>query len=149
MSVDLPSILVNADDMVKMTGIYEGEKHCLLTHGPSGAHISTDAPKDNNGRGEAFSPTDLVGAALGSCMLTVMAIGAEKDGVNLVNSRFSVEKEMIQTPRKIAKLTVVLHMPQNIPIDYRRKLENIAMNCPVKLSLHPEMQIPVQFHYDI
>lgn len=135
--------------MVKMTALYEGEKHCQLTHGPSGAHISTDAPKDNNGRGEAFSPTDLVGAALGSCMLTVMAITAEKDGVSLLNSRMSVEKEMHQTPRRIAKLTVTLHLPEDLPTEYRRKLENIAHNCPVKLSLHPEMQIPVQFHYDI
>lgn len=135
--------------MVNMTGIYEGEKHCQLTHGPSGAHISTDAPKDNNGRGEAFSPTDLVGAALGSCMLTVMSIAAEKDGVSLLNSRMSVDKEMQQTPRKIAKLTVVLHLPQTLPTEYRRKLETIAHNCPVKLSLHPDLQIPVQFHYDI
>lgn len=135
--------------MVNMKAIYEGEKHCQLTHGPSGAHISTDAPKDNNGRGEAFSPTDLVGAALGSCMLTVMAIAAEKDGVSLLNSRMSVDKEMHQTPRRISKLTVALHLPQALPAEYRRKLETIAHNCPVKLSLHPDLQIPVQFHYDI
>ncbi|MNL81958.1 hypothetical protein D3C87_2092140 [compost metagenome] len=78
-----------------------------------------------------------------------MAITAEKDGVSLLNSRMSVEKEMHQTPRRIAKLTVTLHLPQDLPPEYRRKLENIAHNCPVKLSLHPEMQIPVQFHYDI
>ena len=135
--------------MVKMSGIYEGEKHCQLSHGPSNAQISTDAPKDNNGRGEAFSPTDLVGAALGACMLTVMSIAAEKDGVSMVNSRMTVEKDMHASPRRISKLTVVLHLPQGIATDYRRKLEDIAHNCPVKLSLHPEMQIPVQFHYDI
>ncbi|UOF00128.1 OsmC family protein [Bdellovibrio reynosensis] len=135
--------------MVKMTAVYQGEKHCELTHGPSNAQISTDAPKDNNGKGEAFSPTDLLGAATGSCMLTVMAIAAEKDGVNLKNAWVTVEKEMSTAPRKVAKLNVVLHMPQSIPQDYRKKLEDIALNCPVKLSLHPDLQMPVLFHYDI
>ncbi|MNS94949.1 OsmC-like protein [compost metagenome] len=135
--------------MVKMTATYQGEKHCELIHEPSGAKIGTDAPKDNNGRGALFSPTDLVGAALGSCMLTVMAIAAERDGVSLKGSRVNIEKEMSATPRKIAKLNVVLHMPQNLPTDYRRKLEDIAHNCPVKLSLNPDLQIPVLFHYDL
>ena len=135
--------------MVKMRAEYQGDKHCELIHEPSGAKIATDAPKDNNGRGALFSPTDLVGAALGSCMLTVMAIAAERDGVSLNGSRVNVEKEMSATPRKIAKLNVVLHMPQNLPTDYRRKLEDIAHNCPVKLSLNPDLQIPVLFHYDL
>lgn len=135
--------------MVKMTALYEGEKHCEITHEPSSSKIGTDAPRDNNGKGQLFSPTDLVGAALGSCMLTVMAIGAEKDGVMLKGSRVNVEKEMSAHPRKIAKLTVSLHMPQSIPHEYRKKLEDIAHNCPVKLSLSSEMQIPVVFHYDI
>lgn len=135
--------------MVKMTAVYHGEKHCEITHGPSNASIATDAPKDNNGKGEAFSPTDLVGAATGSCMLTVMAIAAERDGVDLKNSRVTVEKEMHASPRRISKLTVVLHLPQSVPHDYRAKLESIANNCPVKLSLHPDLQMPVAFHYDI
>jgi len=135
--------------MVKMSATYQGEKHCELFHEPSGSKIGTDAPKDNNGRGALFSPTDLVGAALGSCMLTVMAIAAERDGVSLKGARVNVEKEMSATPRKIAKLNVVLHMPQNLPTDYRRKLEEIAHNCPVKLSLSPDLQIPVLFHYDL
>lgn len=135
--------------MVKMTAVYEGEKHCEITHGPSNSTIGTDAPRDNNGKGELFSPTDLVGAATGSCMLTVMAITAEKDGVNIKGSRVTVEKEMHANPRRIAKLNVVLHLPQSVPHDYRKKLETIAHNCPVRLSLHPDMQIPVVFHYDI
>lgn len=135
--------------MVKMTAVYQGEKHCEITHGPSGAVISTDAPKDNNGKGEAFSPTDMVGAATGSCMLTVMAIAAEKDGVSLLNSRVTVEKEMNPNPRKVAKLTVVLHLPQSVPHEYRKKLQDIALSCPVKLSLHPDVLMPVVFHYDI
>jgi uncharacterized OsmC-like protein len=135
--------------MVKMMALYQGEKHCEITHEPSQAKIATDAPKDNNGLGMAFSPTDLVGAALGSCMLTVMSIAAEKDGVDLKGSRVNVEKEMAANPRKIAKLNVVLHLPQAISVDYRRKLETIAHNCPVKLSLSSEMQVPVLFHYDL
>ncbi|MNJ93395.1 OsmC-like protein [compost metagenome] len=135
--------------MVKMSAVYRGEKHCEITHEPSASKIGTDAPKDNNGRGQLFSPTDLVGAALGSCMLTVMAIAAEKDGVSIKGSRVNVEKEMSANPRKIAKLNVVLHMPQNIPHEYRRTLEAVGLNCPVKLSLHPDVQLPIVFHYDL
>lgn len=135
--------------MVKMSGNYQGHKHSEIKHGPSGATLETDAPKDNNGKGEAFSPTDLVGAAMGSCMMTVMAITAEKDGVELKGARFEVEKEMGVNPRRIVKLNVVLHMPQSVPHDYRKKLEQIALTCPVKQSVHPDMQVPVLFHYDI
>lgn len=135
--------------MVKMSAVYQGEKHCELTHEPSGAQIATDAPRDNNGKGEEFSPTDLVGAATGSCMLTVMAIAAEKDGVFLKGSRVTVTKEMTANPRRISRLTVVLHLPQSIPHDYRRKLEAIALGCPVKISLHPDIDMPVTFHYDM
>ncbi|KYG60595.1 OsmC family protein [Bdellovibrio bacteriovorus] len=135
--------------MVKMEAHYQGEKHCELTHVPSGARIGTDAPKDNNGKGELFSPTDLLGAATGSCMLTVMAIAADKDGVELKGSRVTVEKEMALNPRRVAKLHIVLHLPQSVPHDYRKKLEDIALNCPVKLSLHPDLQTPILFHYDI
>jgi putative redox protein len=135
--------------MVKVTVTYEGEKHCDLVHEPSQAHISTDAPKDNNGKGEAFSPTDLVAAATGSCILTVMAIMAEKEGVNLKGSYTTVEKEMVLNPRRIGRLTVNVFMPKNIESEYRKKLENAAMTCPVKKSLHPEMELPIQFHYSI
>nr|BFD58158.1 OsmC family protein [Bdellovibrio sp. CKG001]BFD61585.1 OsmC family protein [Bdellovibrio sp. HM001]BFD65370.1 OsmC family protein [Bdellovibrio sp. HAGR004] len=135
--------------MVKMSAVYQGEKHCEITHGPSSSRIETDAPRDNNGKGEAFSPTDLLGAAMGSCMMTVMAIAAEKDGVELKGARVEVEKEMGTNPRRIVKLNVVLHMPQSVPHDYRKKLEDIAMTCPVKQSVHPDMQVPVLFHYDI
>ncbi|WP_413289738.1 OsmC family protein [Bdellovibrio sp. HCB337] len=135
--------------MVKVTAKYEGEKHCELTHGPSQATIVTDAPKDNNGKGEAFSPTDLVAAATGSCILTVMAIMAEKDGVDLKGAYTTVEKEMFLNPRRIGKLTINVFMPKHIEDTYRQKLENTAMTCPVKKSLHPEMQLPIQFHYSL
>lgn len=135
--------------MVKITGIYEGEKHCELTHGPSLSKIATDAPKDNFGRGEAFSPTDLAAAALGSCMMTVMGIYAEKNNIVLTGSRFSVEKHMKQNPRMISELDVQLDLPQALSESERDTLENIALNCPVKLSLHPDIKMTITFNYKV
>ena len=135
--------------MIQMTGVYQGHKHCELKHGPSGATIATDAPKDNNGKGEAFSPTDLVSIATGSCMMTVMAIHAEKESVSLEGAHMSVTKEMQATPRKISRITVNLHLPKAIASDFRKKLEEAALNCPVKKSLNPDIEVPVQFLYDV
>lgn len=133
--------------MVTMTGIYEGEKHCTLTHGPSQTKIHTDAPKDNNGRGEAFSPTDLVGAALGSCILTTMAIYAEKNGFDIKGASFQVTKKMKLEPRKIHELAVEISLPEKLSPEQRSALEPIAHTCPVTRSLHPDMLIPVNFNY--
>jgi len=134
--------------MVKINILYEGQLHCTLTHEPSGAIISTDAPKDNMGRGEAFSPTDLVAAALGSCMLTVMGIAAARHNIDLKGSRVEVGKEMITSPeRRIGSISVTLHMAPGIPQDKRSVLEAAAHSCPVHKSLHPDLQTPVQFIY--
>lgn len=134
--------------MIKITGIYKGEKNCELTHEPSGAKISTDAPKDNNGRGELFSPTDLVGAALGSCVLTVMSIVAERAGLSLKGATVRVEKEMITgESRRIGRLTVAVTMPAGIPTDIRAQLEATALHCPVHRSLHPDIDAPIVFSY--
>jgi putative redox protein len=133
--------------MVAMTGVYKGQKHCETTHEPSGAVISTDAPKDNAGKGEAFSPTDLVGVAFATCILTTMAIVAERDGVDLRRSTFRVTKEMALNPRKIQKLAVSLKLPASIESEYRRKLEHIAQTCPVHRSLHPEVEMPIVFDW--
>jgi putative redox protein len=133
--------------MVKMTAIYTGEKHCNATHEPSKTILATDAPKDNQGRGESFSPTDLVATALGTCILTTMAIVAERDGVNINGARMSVEKEMSANPRRIAKLTTVIELPASIPQDYRAKIEHVGLTCPVTKSLHPDVQVPVEFRY--
>lgn len=133
--------------MVTMTGVYEGDKHCTITHGPSGNVIHTDAPKDNNGRGEAFSPTDMVGAALGSCILTTMAIYGEKNGIDLKGSSFHVTKKMKMEPRQIHELAVELTLPEKLSPDARATLEKIAHTCPVTRSLSSEMNIPVVFHY--
>lgn len=135
--------------MVKMSAVYQGEKHCELLHEQSGSKIVTDAPKDNAGRGEAFSPTDLVAIAMGSCMLTTMAINCEKEGVVIKGSRVNVEKEMAANPRRISKINIVMHLPQSVPHDYRKKLEGFALGCPIKQSLHADVQVPVVFHYDL
>lgn len=135
--------------MVKITATYTGEKHCQSVHELSGTKLETDAPKDNQGRGESFSPTDLVATALGTCILTTIAIVAERDGINVVGSRMSVEKEMSPPPRKIASLKTIIELPASISADYRHKLETIANTCPVKRSLHPDVQVPVEFRYTI
>lgn len=134
--------------MVEITGIYEGEKHCQLTHGPSQNRIFTDAPKDNNGRGEAFSPTDLVGAALGSCILTTIAIYSENHGLSVAGSRFKVVKEMTSNPRRIASLTVEVYLPKSLNDQEREILERVGNNCPVKLSLHPDVSLPIKYFYN-
>ena len=135
--------------MVVMQVVYKGEKHCELTHGPSGSVIETDAPKDNNGRGEKFSPTDLMGAALGSCVLTTMAIMAEKDSgtIDLRGARARVVKEMNPNPRRIARLPVEVEMPKGIKPEDRKRLEAAAHTCPVHRSLHPDVQAPITFVY--
>jgi putative redox protein len=133
--------------MVEISGIYEGEKHCALTHGPSKNIIHTDAPLDNNGRGESFSPTDLLAASLGSCMMTVMGIYADKNAIDLKGSTFKMVKEMQASPRKISSITIELNLPAHLSESERSTLEKVADTCPVKLSLHPDVKIPLKFNY--
>lgn len=134
--------------MVKIDVLYEGGLHCRLKHGPSGMEISTDAPKDNMGKGEAFSPTDLVASALASCMLTTMGIVAQRHSLKIEGASAEVTKEMTAIPpRKIAKLSVTIRMPKGIPAAERPLLERTALGCPVHKSLHPEVEVPVQFEY--
>jgi putative redox protein len=133
--------------MVEITGIYEGKKHCRMTHEPSKSVIHSDAPVDHDGMGEAFSPTDLVAAALGCCMLTVMGIYADKNNLDIKGSTVRVLKEMNTSPRRIASLTVELTLPSYLNETERKTLENVSKTCPVKYSLHPDILIPVTFSY--
>lgn len=134
--------------MVEITAVYEGQLHCTATHGPSGAALPTDAPKDNMGRGEAFSPTDLVAAALGTCMLTTMAIVAQRHGIELAGASVRVTKEMVAQPtRRIGALGVEIALANELGDDDRTRLENAALACPVHRSLHPDVQIPVTFQW--
>jgi len=134
--------------MVKMTAIYQGEKHCELTHEPSGSKIETDAPRDNQGKGERFSPTDLMGAALAGCILTTMAIVAERDGISLEGAKAEVDKEMIIQPRRVGALPTRVTLPKSLSPEHRKKLENAAHHCPVHKSLHPEISAPITFTYE-
>lgn len=133
--------------MVKTISIYKGQKHCEITHVPSDSKIATDAPKDNGGLGEAISPTDMVGAALGSCILTTMAIVAERDGIDFKDAKAEVDKIMADKPRRIQTLQVNITLSAELSDKHRRKLEETAKHCPVHRSLSPEMQIPVIFTY--
>lgn len=132
--------------MVSIQVEYQGDLHCKATHGPSGVELATDAPKDNQGRGEGFSPTDLVATALGSCMLTIMGIAARTQGIDISGATATVEKEMTTAPpRRIARLTVRIHVPHAPSATDREKLERAAHTCPVHKSLHPEIEIPIEF----
>jgi putative redox protein len=131
---------------VRMAVTYQGSLHCEARHEPSGSRIETDAPKDNEGRGERFSPTDLVGAALGSCMLTVMGIVAQRHAWDLRGARAEVEKEMVAQPlRRIGRLGLRMLMPPGIPKNARAVLERAAHTCPVHQSLHPDVKIDLTF----
>lgn len=136
--------------MVKSTGTYTGGLNCQLTHGPSGQVIETDAPKDNHGRGLAFSPTDLTTASLASCMVTTMAIAARtKLGFDLPGVRWEVTKEMsADAPRRIVRIATEIWLPFSRSIDPQGVLEQAALNCPVHLSLHPSVEKPVVFHWE-
>lgn len=129
--------------MVKSHITYQGGLHCSAQHEPSKAVIETDAPVDNNGKGEAFSPTDLVGAALAACMSTIMGMVAERKGIDLTGMTVDVAKHMNADPRRIGKLEVVITVPLPEDTPYKSMLEQAALNCPVKKSLHPDIEIPI------
>ena len=131
-----------------MQGEYAGDLRCTVTHGPSGDMITTDAPADNQGKGEAFSPTDLVAAALGSCILTVMGIAARKHNINMNGATADIEKEMVTQPeRKIGRISAKITLPASIPTAQRQILEDAGSTCPVYKSLHPDVTIEIIFQY--
>lgn len=134
--------------MSTATARYAGNLRTEATHSASGTTILTDAPVDNHGRGEAFSPTDLVSAALGSCMMTIMGIVAERHQLDLTGVRFDVTKHMAAEPRRIRQIDVQFHMPAALTSKDRALLEHAARTCPVALSLNPEIQQEVQFVYN-
>jgi putative redox protein len=132
--------------MVAIQLEYQGELHCKAVHGPSGTELNTDAPKDNQGRGESFSPTDLVATALGSCILTIIGIMARTLNIDIAGTTATVEKEMTATPpRMIASLKVKIHVPRSISPEIKEKFERAAHTCPVHKSLHPDVQAPIEF----
>jgi len=129
---------------------YLGDLHCRALHGPSQQTLTTDAPVDNGGKGEAFSPTDLVASGLGACLATIMALVARRNGYDLAGTRLQVTKEMTADPvRRIGALRVSVHVRStlSLPPAERLKLEAAAMTCPVKQSLHPDVKVSVEFSY--
>jgi putative redox protein len=129
--------------------LYTGHLHTECSH-ESGAVIATDAPKDNGGKGESFSPTDLVGTALASCMLTLMGLAAKKLGVEFRDASATVEKTMApDAPRRIGKLSVHIRVRMELEPAVRAKLEQAALTCPVHASLHPSLQQEIHFAWGV
>ena len=135
--------------MVEITGRYVGDLRVEAVHGPSGASISLDAPKDHDGLGRSFSPTDLVATALGSCITTVIAIVAKRRGIDIGEPTFSTTKEMVADPkRRIGRLATTVHLPASISEQDRTILERAAHTCPVHQSLGERVDAPIAFVYE-
>lgn len=134
--------------MATISTIYTGELRTEAEHLASGNKIITDAPVDNQGRGEAFSPTDLLCAALGSCMLTIMGISARNHGWNMDGTRLEITKVMASAPRRVGEVQIAFHM-EGGPFDAhaRKILQMAAETCPVALSLSPELKQVVTFYW--
>jgi len=135
---------------VEIQVTYQGGLHCAATHGPSQQTLTTDAPVDNGGKGAAFSPTDLVATALGTCMATIMGLVAQRNHVDIDGLQIQVIKEMTADPvRRIGSLTTRFVFSPGKPLsgDVRARLEAAAKACPVKQSLHPDVKTPVEFVY--
>ncbi len=132
---------------VEITGKYVGKLTVEMTHGPSGAVLRTVPPVDNQGDGSSFSPTDLVATAFAACMLTLIAIVGERDGIDLTGLSVHVEKHMADSPRRIGNLPARIRMPAGLTPAQRKKLENAALTCPVHMSLRPDIEREVVFEY--
>ena len=129
---------------------YVGRLHCEAVHGPSGMRLVTDAPVDNGGKGEAFSPTDLAATGLGACLITIMGIVAERHGWDLTGTRVRVVKEMTSVPmRRIGALTATISVPAGRVTEARDRslLERAADTCPVRQSLHPDVKVTMVFEW--
>src|SRR5579862_5218862 len=134
--------------MVEIQIAWQGKLRCSAKHVDSGTTLLTDAPKDNMGNGESFSPTDLVATALGTCMITTMGILAQRMEIDLSGATVVVTKEMTSVPtRRIHRLAVTFNIPLSLSSEQKQRLENAAMACPVHKSMHPDVQMPVSFNW--
>ena len=129
--------------------IYKGELRTGATHIQSGTVIETDAPTDNQGKGERFSPTDLIAVALGTCMITTMGIKARTMDIQLDGTRVEITKVMVSDPRRIGKIVAHLFFPAGLNLDDKTKeiLERTARTCPVERTLHPDVELDMQFNW--
>ena len=134
--------------MIEISIDYQGQLRCSAIHQPSGDCLATDAPVDNNGRGEAFSPTDLVATALGTCMATVMGIVARQKEISLEGMKLRVRKHMsADSPRRISRLEVEAEMPISVDHPDREMIQSAALECPVHHSIHPEIEVAITWHW--
>lgn len=127
---------------------YHGDLRTTCTHLKSGSSFETDAPTDNNGKGERFSPTDLMATSLATCMITVMGIKARSMGFDLDGIKISVLKKMRNDPRRISGIDLTFQIPEtiaNLDSEKREVLKNIGINCPVQLSIHPEIDVNIDW----
>jgi len=131
--------------MIRIRTRYEGSLRVHAEHEPSRTTLLTDAPVDNQGRGESFSPTDLVATALATCVATTIAIVAERDGIELRGMTVDVTKEMIPEPRRIGRLPVTVRVPIALDDRQRARVERAAHHCPVHRSLHADVEAPIEF----
>lgn len=133
--------------MVKCTIKYVGGLHCELAHGPSGATAATDAPVDNRGKGESFSPTDLMCCAMAACMETIMGIYAEDNGLNLSGTSISIGKVMSANPRRIARIETEISVPLPADTPHKKALEECVLGSPAMRSLHPDIEVPITWNW--
>ena len=131
--------------MVRIDAAYDGNLRCTATHGPSGKQLITDAPVDNMGKGESFSPTDLLATSMLTCIMTIVAIRADSKKVDVAGMTGSVEKTMASGPRRVAKLEVVINLPSELNMEDRAWLITEGCNCPVCVSVSESMEVDVTF----
>jgi putative redox protein len=133
------------------TVIYEGDLRTVALHNASGSRIETDAPVDNHGKGERFSPTDLVATALGSCMLTTMGIKARDLDIDLTGIRIEIQKIMKADPRRISGISLTFHLPDSLILTEKNIiiLQRTAESCPVFKSIHPDIEVQINFNWQL
>jgi putative redox protein len=131
------------------TIIYKGELRCNATHNQSGTVIETDAPTDNRGKGERFSPTDLLCVALGTCVITTIGIKANDMGIDLTGTTLQIQKHMLSDPRRVGKVDVQVKFPAVLQLEEKDKtiLQRVGDNCPVLKSIHPDIEAKVVYEW--
>tara|TARA_B110000444_G_scaffold261559_1_gene315329 strand:- start:1712 stop:2110 length:399 start_codon:yes stop_codon:yes gene_type:complete len=131
--------------MVRIDATYDGNLRCSANHGPSGAKLITDAPVDNMGKGESFSPTDLLATSMLTCIMTIVAIRADSKEIDVAGMTGSVDKSMAANPRRVSKLEIIVNLPSNLDMDDRAWLITEGCNCPVCMSVSESMEVDVTF----
>tara|TARA_Y100000994_G_scaffold141440_2_gene115834 strand:+ start:7147 stop:7557 length:411 start_codon:yes stop_codon:yes gene_type:complete len=127
--------------------VYNGDLRTQITHSQSGNIIITDAPIDNNGKGEAFSPTDLFASSLGSCMLTIMGITAQTHGLNIDGSTVNINKIMGTNPRRVSAIDIIININGKLNEKDKKILQKAAEHCPVSKSIHPDLDEKITFNF--